>query len=54
MPRASRVGFPGARHHVMARGIEWRPFFLDDEDRRRFLWRLHGDLTVPLSSAEVC
>lgn len=40
MPRRARVDFPGALQHVMARGIERRAIFLDDEDRDRFLARL--------------
>jgi putative transposase len=40
MPRGPRLDFPGALQHVMARGIERRRIFLDDEDRERFLARL--------------
>ncbi len=40
MPRAERIDAPGALHHVIARGIEGRPLFQDDEDRDRFLSRL--------------
>ncbi len=40
MPRAARIDAPGALHHVIARGIEGRPLFHDDEDRDRFLARL--------------
>jgi len=37
MPRKPRLSIPGALHHVMARGIEGRPIFNDDEDRKFFL-----------------
>lgn len=44
MPRYARIDFPGAVHHVYARGIEKRDVFLDDEDRselrRRILMNL--------------
>lgn len=40
MPRGPRGDHPGALHHVMARGIERRRIFVDDEDRTRFLSRL--------------
>jgi len=33
MPRHARIDFPGAVHHVYARGIEKRDVFLDEEDR---------------------
>lgn len=40
MPRQSRLDFPGALHHIMARGIEKRPIFKDNADRLNFLERL--------------
>ena len=40
MPRLPRRDYPGALHHVMARGIERRRIFIDDVDRAGFLWRL--------------
>jgi len=40
MPRAARFDFPGLLQHVMGRGIEKRPIFLDDQDRSSFLDRL--------------
>ena len=43
MPRQSRLDFPGALHHIMARGIEKRLIFTNDADRTNFLKRL-GDL----------
>ena len=39
VPRAPRVDAPGAVHHVIARGIERRPIFLDERDRGDFLSR---------------
>jgi len=43
MPRQSRLDFPGALHHIMARGIEKRLIFTDETDRANFLKRL-GEL----------
>ena len=40
MPRSARLDAPGVLHHVMGRGIEKRPIFIDDEDRNEFLSRL--------------
>ncbi|MDI6793219.1 MAG: transposase [bacterium] len=40
MPRSSRLDAPGILHHVIARGIERRPIFLDTIDRKDFLHRL--------------
>ncbi len=37
MPRYARLDAPGAMHHVMARGLEGRDLFRDDEDRRLFV-----------------
>jgi REP element-mobilizing transposase RayT len=39
MPRTSRIDFPGALHHVIARGINRHPIFLDRTDRNLFLDR---------------
>ena len=44
MPRGPRVDFPGAVHHVYARGIEKRVIFLDDNDRLTFLERVGSNL----------
>jgi len=44
MPRGPRVDFPGAVHHVYARGIEKRPIYLDDIDRKSFLDRIGKNL----------
>lgn len=44
MPRGPRVDFAGAVHHVYARGIEKRPIFLDDVDRKSFLDRIGKNL----------
>ena len=40
MPRTARIDAPNLLHHVIARGIERRDIFLDDDDRRNFLERL--------------
>jgi REP element-mobilizing transposase RayT len=45
MPRGPRIDFPGAIHHVYARGIEKRDIFLDDIDRDSFLHRVGGNLS---------
>jgi REP element-mobilizing transposase RayT len=44
MPRGPRVDFPGAVHHVYARGIEKRLIYLDDVDRKSFLDRIGKNL----------
>jgi len=44
MPRGPRVDFSGAVHHVYARGIEKRPIYLDDVDRKSFLDRIGKNL----------
>ena len=44
MPRGPRVDYPGAVHHVYARGIEKRPIYLDDVDRKSFLDRIGKNL----------
>lgn len=44
MPRGPRIDFPGALHHVYARGIEKRDIFLDDSDRDAFLGRVGVNL----------
>ncbi len=40
MPRQARLDAPGLLQHVMARGIERREIFADDEDRRDLLGRI--------------
>ena len=40
MPRKARIDAPGALHHIMARGIEGRPIFQNDLDRKDFITRL--------------
>ena len=39
MPRHARIDLPGLLQHVIVRGIEKRPVFLDDQDREEFLAR---------------
>jgi REP element-mobilizing transposase RayT len=45
MPRQARLDIPGALHHIMIRGINRSPIFLDDQDRQRFLDRLGEEVT---------
>ncbi len=45
MPRKARLIVPGAVHHIMARGIEGRDIFNDDEDRTFFLSLLSDTVT---------
>ena len=45
MPRAARIDMPGLLQHVIARGVEQRPVFLDDRDRERFVSLLSKLLT---------
>lgn len=45
MPRGPRIDFPGAIHHVYARGIEKRNIFLDDSDRVFFLGKVGANLS---------
>ncbi|HOP40769.1 MAG TPA: transposase, partial [Geobacteraceae bacterium] len=40
MPRNARIDIPGLLQHVIVRGIEKRPVFVDDHDREEFLSRL--------------
>jgi putative transposase len=40
MPRTARIDILGVLHHVIVRGIEKCPIFLDDEDRLSFATRL--------------
>ncbi len=40
MSRPLRLEYPGALYHITSRGVEKRPTFLDDEDRRTFLYLL--------------
>ena len=44
MPRQARLDAPGTLHHVMIRGIEGKPIFPDNQDRKDFVTRL-GDLS---------
>ncbi len=40
MPRRARLDAPGILHHVMVRGIERCPTFLDEQDRQDFVSRI--------------
>lgn len=46
MARPLRVQFPGAFYHVLCRGNKGTNVFLDDDDRRRFLFLLSESLEV--------
>jgi len=50
MPRGPRLDYPGALHHVIARGIERRKIFHSLRDRLDFLARL-GDLVLESRAA---
>ena len=39
MARKSRVGAPGALHHIILRGVERRSIFVDARDYQNFLER---------------
>jgi putative transposase len=45
MSRPLRIEFPGATHHVTARGDRREPIFVDDVDRTQFLTVLSQGLT---------
>src|SRR4030066_906064 len=40
MPRQARLDAPGILHHVMVRGMEGCPIFLEDQDRQDFVSRI--------------
>lgn len=44
MPRLARIDFPDAYHHVIARGVDRRPIFFDDQDRAYFCARFEKAL----------
>ena len=44
MSRKPRIFVPGAVHHVMARGIDGKDIFSDEEDRQRFLLYLSSGI----------
>jgi len=44
MPRRSRIDAPGALHHIIARGIERKAIFRDEQDRADLLARLEANL----------
>lgn len=46
MPRSARLDIPDLLQHVMVRGIEQCDIFRSNEDRRRFVERLSGLLTL--------
>jgi hypothetical protein len=48
--RKSRIDAPGARHHIIVRGIERRSIFVDTQDYQEFLERLGNILWDELKS----
>jgi len=40
MPRQARLDAPGTLHHVIVRGIEKQLIFDDDQDRKKFVFKL--------------
>lgn len=50
MPRAARIDIPGVFYHVIARGIERRDIFVDDDDRHLFVQRLSSLLDTTSTS----
>ncbi len=50
MPRAARLDYTGALHHVITRGIERRSIFRSDRDRSVFVERL-GELVASTGAA---
>jgi len=44
MPGKSRINAPEALHHIIARGIERKAIFRDDQDRDSFLERLGNNV----------
>jgi hypothetical protein len=51
MPRSARIGIPNLLQHIMVRGIEQRPIFADDDDRRHLVKRF-SDLLVSRGEQE--
>ena len=45
MPRQARIDYPGAMHHVVARGIEKKFIFEHDKDKEEFYSRLKSTLS---------
>ena len=45
MPRQARLDYPGALHHVIARGIDGAYVFKEDKDKKEFLSRLKQRLS---------
>lgn len=52
MPRQARLDIPGLVYHVIARGIERREIFRDDQDREQFLGRF-GELVEQAGTTRV-
>lgn len=46
MARPLRIQYPGAFYHVMCRGNKGHNIFLDDDDRKKFLFLLAESLEI--------
>ena len=42
MPKAARIDYPGALHHVIVRGIEGKYIFKEEQDKQEIYTRLKG------------
>lgn len=51
MPRQARIDYPGGLHHIIVRGLERKPIFLDKKDYEEILARL---TKVFLNSSTKC
>ena len=51
MPRTARLDAPGLVHHIIARGIDRRKLFLDDQDYNYFIKKLE---TILINTANPC
>jgi N12 class adenine-specific DNA methylase len=45
LPRQARLDAPGARHHIMVRGIDKTVIFRDDRDKIKFLEKTGAAVT---------
>jgi len=54
MPRKAITDAPGAPHHIIARGIERRAIFSDNDDRENYLGRLETIVTETHTSCCAC
>lgn len=45
MPRAARIDFPGALHHIIVQGVKRQDIFVDSKDKNEFLVRFERSVT---------